>query len=160
MMDKAFILSKKKNNTMNKVSLRKKIQLYLTYRKTLEKNRENLFQNFTSRIDKVYRIYTVINLPKEELDEPYNFRKRDLDIFAEKYIRDYSQNIAKYLNSLGLNELYDIYEVKKVDKFSYLIVIGYKLFNTDKLARTFWLKVLPWTAGIVASGLVILKLLL
>jgi len=145
---------------MNKVSLRKKIQLYLTYRKTLEKNRENLFQNFTSRIDKVYRIYTVINLPKEELDEPYNFRKRDLDIFAEKYIRDYSQNIAKYLNSLGLNELYNIYEVKKVDKFSYLIVIGYKLFNTDKLARTFWLKVLPWTAGIVASGLVILKLLL
>jgi hypothetical protein len=145
---------------MNKVSLRKKIQLYLTYRKTLEKNRENLFQNFTSRIDKVYRIYTVINLPKEELDEPYNFRKRDLDIFAEKYIRDYSQNIAKYLNSLGLNELYDIYEVKKVDKFSYLIVIGYKLFNTDKLARTFWLKVLPWTAGIVTLGLVILKLLL
>lgn len=160
MMDKAFILSKKKNNTMNKVSLRKKIQLYLTYRKTLEKNRENLFQNFTSRIDKVYRIYTVINLPKEELDEPYNFRKRDLDIFAEKYIRDYSQNIAKYLNSLGLNELYDIYEIKKVDKFSYLIVIGYKLFNTDKLARTFWLKVLPWTAGIVSLGLVILKLLL
>lgn len=159
-MDKAFILSKKKNNTMNKVSLRKKIQLYLTYRKTLEKNRENLFQNFTSRIDKVYRIYTVINLPKEELDEPYNFRKRDLDIFAEKYIRDYSQNIAKYLNSLGLNELYDIYEIKKVDKFSYLIVIGYKLFNTDKLARTFWLKVLPWTAGIVSLGLVILKLLL
>lgn len=145
---------------MNKVSLRKKIQLYLTYRKTLEKNRENLFQNFTSRIDKVYRIYTVINLPKEELDEPYNFRKRDLDIFAEKYIRDYSQNIAKYLNSLGLNELYDIYEVKKVDKFSYLIVIGYKLFNTDKLARTFWLKVLPWTTGIVTLGLVILKLLL
>jgi hypothetical protein len=145
---------------MNKVSLRKKIQLYLTYRKTLEKNRENLFQNFTSRVDKVYRIYTVINLPKEELDEPYNFRKRDLDIFAEKYIRDYSQNIAKYLNSLGLNELYDIYEVKKVDKFSYLIVIGYKLFNTDKLARTFWLKVLPWTAGIVTLGLVILKLLL
>lgn len=145
---------------MNKVSLRKKIQLYLTYRKTLEKNRENLFQNFTSRIDKVYRIYTVINLPKEELDEPYKFRKRDLDIFAEKYIRDYSQNIAKYLNSLGLNELYDIYEVKKVDKFSYLIVIGYKLFNTDKLARTFWLKVLPWTSGIVTLGLVILKLLL
>lgn len=145
---------------MNKVSLRKKIQLYLTYRKTLEKNRENLFQNFTSRVDKVYRIYTVINLPKEELDEPYNFRKRDLDIFAEKYIRDYSQNIAKYLNSLGLNELYDIYEIKKVDKFSYLIVIGYKLFNTDKLARTFWLKVLPWTAGIVTLGLVILKLLL
>ena len=93
---------------MNKVSLRKKIQLYLTYRKTLEKNRENLFQNFTSRIDRVYRIYTVINLPKEEMEEPYNFRKRDLDIFAEKYIREYSQNIAQYLNSLGLNELYDI----------------------------------------------------
>ena len=107
---------------MNKVSLRKKIQLYLTYRKTLEKNREDLFQNFTSRIDKVYRIYTVINLPKEEMEEPYNFRKRDLDIFAEKYIREYSQNMGKYLNNLGLNELYDIYEVKKVDKFSYLIV--------------------------------------
>lgn len=145
---------------MNKVSLRKKIQLYLTYRKTLEKNRENLFQNFTSRVDKVYRIYTVINLPKEELDEPYNFRKRDLDIFAEKYIRDYSQNIAKYLNSLGLNELYDIYEVKKVDKFSYLIVIGFRLFNTDKLAKNFWLRVLPWSLGTLILGSIILKLLL
>lgn len=145
---------------MNKVSLRKKIQLYLTYRKTLEKNRENLFQNFTSRIDKVYRIYTVINLPKEEMEEPYNFRKRDLDIFAEKYIREYSQNIAKYLNSLGLNELYDIYEVKKVDKFSYLIVIGYKLFNTDKLARTFWLKIFPWALGTIILGTVISKLIL
>ena len=145
---------------MNKVSLRKKIQLYLTYRKTLEKNRENLSQNFTSRIDKVYRIYTVINLPKEEMEEPYNFRKRDLDIFAEKYIREYSQNIAQYLNSLGLNELYDIYEVKKVDKFSYLIVIGYKLFNTDKLAKTLWLKIFPWALGTIILGSVILKLIL
>ena len=145
---------------MNKVSLRKKIQLYLTYRKTLEKNRENLFQNFTSRIDKVYRIYTVINLPKEELDEPYNFRKRDLDIFAEKYIREYSQNMGKYLNNLGLNELYDIYEVKKVDKFSYLIVIGFRLFNTDKLAKNFWLRVLPWSLGTLILGSIILKLLL
>jgi len=145
---------------MNKVSLRKKIQLYLTYRKTLEKNREDLFQNFTSRVDKVYRIYTVINLPKEELDEPYNFRKRDLDIFAEKYIRDYSQNMGKYLNNLGLNELYDIYEVKKVDKFSYLIVIGFRLFNTDKLAKNFWLRVLPWSLGTLILGSIILKLLL
>ena len=145
---------------MNKVSLRKKIQLYLTYRKTLEKNRENLFQNFTSRVDKVYRIYTVINLPKEELDEPYNFRKRDLDIFAEKYIREYSQNMGKYLNNLGLNELYDIYEVKKVDKFSYLIVIGFRLFNTDKLAKNFWLRVLPWSLGTLILGSIILKLLL
>ena len=145
---------------MNKVSLRKKIQLYLTYRKTLEKNREDLFQNFTSRIDRVYRIYTVINLPKEEMEEPYNFRKRDLDIFAEKYIREYSQNMGKYLNNLGLNELYDIYEVKKVDKFSYLIVIGFRLFNTDKLAKNFWLKVLPWSLGTLILGSIILKLLL
>jgi hypothetical protein len=145
---------------MNKVSLRKKIQLYLTYRKTLEKNREDLFQNFTSRIDKVYRIYTVINLPKEEMEEPYNFRKRDLDIFAEKYIREYAQKIAKYLDDLGLNELYDIYEVKKVDKFSYLIVVGFKLFNTDKLAKNFWLKILPWTIGSLILGFIFLKLLL
>lgn len=145
---------------MNKVSLRKKIQLYLTYRKTLEKNREDLFQNFTSRIDKVYRIYTVINLPKEEMEEPYNFRKRDLDIFAEKYIREYAQNIAKYLDNLGLNELYDIYEVKKVDKFSYLIIVGFKLFNTDKLAKKFWLKILPWTIGSLILGFIFLKLLL
>lgn len=145
---------------MNKVSLRKKIQLYLTYRKTLEKNREDLFQNFTSRIDKVYRIYTVINLPKEEMEEPYNFRKRDLDIFAEKYIREYAQNIAKYLDNLGLNELYDIYEVKKVDKFSYLIIVGFKLFNTDKLAKNFWLKILPRTIGSLILGFIFLKLLL
>jgi hypothetical protein len=130
---------------MKNVSFKKKVQLYLLYRKTIKENKEVLQERFSSRVDKVYRIYGVVNIPREEIPEPYNIRKKDLDIFSEKWISEYIKGLSTYLNSLGLGELVDIYGIKKVDKYSYLVITGYKLFRTDSVARDFWFKILPYT---------------
>lgn len=113
----------------NKISFLKKLRIFRDFKKVLKLNRTELQEVFGARIDNAYRIYNVINIPVEEIGEPYNLRKSDIDLIAEKSVRDYSSNISKYLDTKGLQEMYDFYEIKKVDKYSYLIVIGFSLPN-------------------------------
>jgi hypothetical protein len=122
----------------------KKIRLYNSFKKIIRSNRVTLEGNFNARIDKVYRIYTVINIPEETFGEPYNIRKSDIDSISETYIRQYVSKISDYLNSIGLSELYDFYEpIKKVDKYSYLIILGFKPFNSVKYNNLIWLRIVP-----------------
>ena len=113
----------------SKVSFFKKLKIFKDFRKTLRLNKTEIQEVFGARIDNAYRIYNVINIPVEEVGEPYNLRKTDIDLIAEKSVREYSSSISNYLNSKGLQEMYDFYEVKKVDKYSYLVVIGFSLSN-------------------------------
>jgi len=113
----------------------RKIILFFLYRKQIIKGKQTLLTNFNSRIDYVFRIYTVLNIPKELIEEPYDFRTSDINAISQNYIKAFSSEIQNYLNSLGLRELVDVYEVKKVDKYSYLVVIGYSFFNTRKVAN-------------------------
>jgi hypothetical protein len=111
----------------SKVSFLKKLRIFRDFRKTLRLNKTELQERFGARVDNAYRIYNVINIPVEEIGEPYNLRKTDIDLIAEKSVREYSSEISKFLDSKGLQEMYDFYEIKKVDKYSYLIVIGFSL---------------------------------
>jgi hypothetical protein len=113
----------------NKISFLKKLKIFRDFKKVLKLNKTELQEVFGARVDNAYRIYNVINIPVEEIGEPYNLRKSDIDLIAEKSVRDYSSDISKYLDSKGLQEMYDFYEIKKVDKYSYLIVIGFSLPN-------------------------------
>lgn len=113
----------------NKISLLKKLRIFRYFKRVLKLNRTELQEVFGARVDSAYRIYNVINIPVEEIGEPYNLRKSDIDLIAEKSVREYSSSISKYLDSKGLQEMYDFYEIKKVDKYSYLIVIGFSLVN-------------------------------
>jgi len=144
---------------MNKISLKKNIELYFFWRRILKDSKENLEKNYSTKIDKVFRLYSVINIPIEGIDEPYRLRTRDIEIFSEKYIREYTQKISGFLNSVGLSELYDLYEIKKVDKFSFLVIIGYKFFNTEKVARNFWFKILPIFIVLITSLIILLTFL-
>lgn len=113
----------------------KKITLFFFYRRQVLASKEYLLQNFNARVDYIFRVYTVLNIPKELIEEPYNFRSSDINNISQNYIKAYSNEIQNYLISVGLRELFDIYEVKKVDKFSYLLIFGYSLFNTRKIAN-------------------------
>lgn len=113
----------------SKVSFFKKLKIFKDFRRTLRLNKTEIQEVFGARIDNAYRIYNVINIPVEQVGEPYNLRKTDIDLIAEKSVREYSSSISNYLNSKGLQEMYDFYEVKKVDKYSYLVVIGFSLSN-------------------------------
>lgn len=114
----------------------KKIKLFTEYKKTVRKNKVRLESEFNIRFDRAFRLYTVLNIPQDLLGEPYNLRKSDIDLISDTYIREYIQRLSTYLNSIGLGELYDFYEaVKKVDKYSYLIIIGFKPFNSVRFNR-------------------------
>ena len=126
-----------------KVSLFKKISLYLSYRKILLKNVKEFNLTYNLRIDNVNRIYTVVNIPPEVFEEPYNLRTKDINKISEPYISEYIKQISLLLNNKGLTELYELYDVKKVEKYSYLVIIGFSFFDTSKLFKNLIIKVLP-----------------
>jgi hypothetical protein len=113
----------------NKISFRKKLKLFREFKRVLKLNKLEIEQSFKVRIDNAYRIYTVINLPVEEIGEPYNLRKSDIDKIAETHIKEYVISISRYLDSKGLKEMYNFYDIKKVEKYSYLVVIGFSIKN-------------------------------
>lgn len=140
----------------SKVSLLKKIKIFRSFRKNILENSSELERLFNARIDNAYRIYSVINIPPEFIEEPYNIRRQDIDKIAETMIREYSANLSKFLDSIGLKETYRFYEVKRVERYSYLIVFGFSLFKSNKFYDRIRLRIIP----IVLILAIILSLIL
>jgi hypothetical protein len=128
---------------MKKISLFKKIKLFREYKKIIKSKSSEIEQQFGARIDNAKRIYNVINVPVENIGEAYTLKKSDIDKISENYIKDYSNAISKYFNGIGLSELYDLYEVKKVEKYSYLVVIGFSLFKSHEYYNNIRWKLIP-----------------
>ncbi len=119
---------------MAKVSLFRKIKLYRQYSQIISSNKVALGEaNF--RIDMVDRLYTVVNVPEELFEGIYDTRKSDIARISQSYIAEYLKNTRRMLDGIGLGELYKTYETRKVDKYSFLIVIGFSLLDTRKLAN-------------------------
>jgi hypothetical protein len=127
---------------MKKISFFKKLSLFSFYKKTLKLNRIRLERELNIRFDSAYRLYTVLNIPQELYGE-FTLKKSDIDKISENYIREYSFEVSKFLKSVGLNELFKSYEVRKVDKYSYLIVIGFSLFRSNVFYNNIYYKLLP-----------------
>lgn len=122
----------------------KKIKLYWTFKREIKANRVTLESNFNLRIDRADRLYSVLNIPENVFEDPYNTRKSDIETISQTYVREYVNNVSKYLDSLGLQELYDFYEpVKRVEKYSYLIVLGYKPFNSVEYNTIVYYRLIP-----------------
>lgn len=129
---------------MNKnISIFKKISIFKDYKKTIKPLAFELEQKFGARIDNAYRIYNVINIPPDVIEEPYNLRKTDIDKIAENFIKEYSFEVSKFLDSKGLKELYTFYEINKVDKYSYLVIFGFSLFKSNKYYDNVRYKLIP-----------------
>ena len=138
----------------------KKIKLFHNYKKIISLSKVQLEANFNIRVDRASRIYTVLNIPDELYGEPYNLRKGDIDKISETYIREYIGKLSEYLNEKGLSEFYDFYEpVKKVDKYSYLIILGFKPFNSVKYYTFFYYRLLPISSVILIIFLIFLVFL-
>jgi len=138
----------------------KDLRLFFSYRKAIKKNKVNLEGQFNMRIDNADRLYTVLNIPTNLVEEPYNLRKSDIDAIAQNYIRDYVSELSTYLNSIGVSELYDFYEpIKKVDKYSYLIVIGYKNLDSVEINKILYRVLIPAISviGLISLAVILLK---
>ena len=114
----------------------KKIIIFFTYRSKINAIKEELKLEYNAKIDSIYRIYTVLNLPPIIFEEPYNLRTYDIDQISRNYILDFRRNISDFLVKRGLMELFELYEIRKVDKYSYLVIFGFSLFNTKKAANS------------------------
>lgn len=140
-----------------RVSIFKQIYLFFVFRKKLHKIETDLKIQYNIRLDNIFRFYTVLNIPQEVIEEPYNFRKSDIDSISRNFIREYISQLSQYLNSKGLAELFELYDMEKVDKYSYLLVFGYSLINTKRLANNFmfiWLPIIILTLiGLTIYGI-------
>jgi hypothetical protein len=139
---------------MRNISFYKKVKLFLLYRKTIKSIELPLERQFGIRIDKAARMYTVLNIPQELIDEPYSIRKADIDTISQSFIKDYTNKLSGLLNQNGLNELYDFYDISKIDKTSYLLVYGFSLFKSDKFISNLY-KSIPVVAMIAIILLII-----
>lgn len=144
---------------MSRITLYKKIKMFNEFRKILKLNKIEIEQTFGSRIDKAYRIYNVINVPKEYIGEAYDLKKSDIDRISESYLKEYASIIGKFLDSRGLKEMYDFYDIKKVDKYSYLIIIGFSLPNNPFRSNIYYTR-LKYTYIILSFLLLIYSLIL
>lgn len=135
----------------------KKLKLFFSWRKTINSLKIELEQKFNARIDDASRIYTVVNVPENLVGEAYALKKSDIDKISENFIRQYYVELGSTLNSKGLQELFDVYEIKKVDKYSYLLIVGFKLFNSVKYYNLLYYIMLPL---VIISGLVGLFIIL
>lgn len=138
-----------------RVSLFKKIKLFYTFGKTLRKNKNILSNRFNVRVDNANRLYTVLNIPEEIVGDAYSLKKSDIDRISENYTREFTRELATYLNQEGLQELYEVYEIRKVDKYSYLIIIGFRLFNSTTFLNRVYYIAIPVTALLSIISLIL-----
>ena len=127
---------------MKRISFFRKLKLFFYYTKVLNKNKIRLERELNIRIDDAKRMYTVLNIP-EELYGEFTLKKSDIDKISESYIREYNVAVSTFLKSIGLTELFESYEVRKVDKYSYLLIIGFSLFKTNKFYDRLYYRVFP-----------------
>jgi len=143
---------------MNKISLFKKFKLFREFKQKIKNSKAELERSLNIRIDNSYRMYTVLNIPEDLIGEAYSLKKSDIDKISENFTREFTIEVSKFLDTKGLKELYEIYEIRKVDKYSYLIVIGYSLFKSNKYYDRLYYRVIP--ASIILSIILSLILLL
>lgn len=137
------------------ISIFKKLSLFRDYKKVISTYSSELNTRLNLRIDDASRLYTVINIPEDIVGEAYSIRKADIDRISEAFIKEYMTEVGNFLNSKGLTELYEVYEIKKVDKFSYLIVIGYSMFRSDSRRE----RMLRYWVPIIVSSTILLPLI-
>ena len=121
----------------------KKIKLFFLWRNTIKESKFELEQKFKLRIDGAQRLYTVINVPEELIGEAFALKKSDIVRISETYVRSYSAELSDFLNKKNLQELYRVYEIKKVDKFSYLMIIGFSLFKSQRFYNILYYVITP-----------------
>lgn len=120
-----------------------KIKIFKEYIKIINKHKIDLSINYNIRVDKAYRMYTVINIPPEYTNSSYNITDNSTNLLTNLYIRRYLNKLTEYFNSIGLIELYRIYEFKKIYDNSYLLIIGFSLFKSTVYYNILYFVITP-----------------
>lgn len=125
------------------------IKYFLIYRKQILKSKKYLEKNYGLNIDKIYRLWTVIDLsqiPKDLLD------KYGEDACTETELKKYINFFNKDLHKLELDDLINFYEIKSLPNNKYGITFGYSQYNN--------LLLFLWVIGIIVALLGTITLLI
>lgn len=134
----------------------KKIKLFLLWRRTIKQFKSELLNQYGVRVDNASRLYTVLNIPEEIVGESFALKKTDIERISQNYVAAYLEDLNKYLASKGLTELYQVYQINRVEKYSYLIIVGFSLFKSHRFLNTIYYVLTP----ILVISLIILLFIL
>ena len=89
--------------------------------KFINNNRAYIIKSL--KIDKIYRLYTVLNLKPENIRNLDLYGYSYLDNEVKKFIRELNDELA----NIGLGELIGLSKIDKINEHNVIIVIEYKL---------------------------------
>ena len=129
------------------IKLYRKIKFFFVYRKNILKNRKYLEDKYGFNINLLLEMYTTITLAYAPKDLKEKMGKALVEIEIKKFINLVNADLPK----LELDELVNVYEIKRVDDDNWGIAFGYALANNTKLILS-----MLFTILIVLAGLCIL----
>lgn len=122
------------------------IRLFFDYRRNVIKNKLYLNEKFGLEVSWIYEMYTTVTLA----DAPEDMKQKYGSALAEYEIKKYISAVNANLAKLGLEELVNVYEIKRLNNDEYGIAFGYALFNNARLLLMFLGTVLAALGSIVA----------
>ncbi len=106
------------------------IKYFFLYRKLILKHRVYFAKQYGLNIDRIYRLWTVIDLSQMPEDLVKTYGK---DALVEIEMKKYLHMFNKDLPSMELDELINVYDVKPLPNNRFGITLGYKLYNNALL---------------------------
>jgi len=119
-----LVYSKTKKN----IKTSKKRELYRQYKKILKSNEDVLLNKHNIRIDWIYRMWKVYNVPVDEQGNIYNYGSKYLNELVKKDL----SNIDKTFMLMGLLEISALIETVVIDDYNVKVVISFKHFDLLK----------------------------
>lgn len=130
---------------MEKLSFFKKLRLLRDYFIIIRRNKSLITDKTNGlnlRIDNVGRLYTIYSCPPDV--EKYGSE------LAQKYIKEYIGKAEVLFIDLNLVEYIGIRDIEQKSELDFLIIFGFKGFNTPKLFRnTIILTLLTVTSSLI-----------
>lgn len=136
----------------------KKWKLLWFYIKTLKKHTQDIRNHFLQNshqttyqikdmnFDRVYRFYTVLNLPPDTAENIQRYGYHYMDNETKKFIKELNTQFKQY----GLMELVGLSKADQIGPTNILVVVEFKLMKTTKIAKNLMLLLLLLlTVGII-----------
>ena len=106
-----------------------KFRLYSEYKKSINRNRKILLEEYKVEKDYINRLYTTVDFDPSEFKEIKNYGYKYTDEEITRKIKD----LDKFFRKIGIFELIEIESIDQRNPLSYGIIFKYKFLNTKKL---------------------------
>ena len=108
----------------------KKYRLYKLYKSIIKKHEKELLEKFNIKIDRIGRMYTVVNVPPQ-LD---TFGPKDGPRITKTLLQNYLNKLDNFLIEIGVKELTKVQELTEIDEMNYLLIIRYNYLDVANIA--------------------------